>query len=131
MVGEDFGQIPEAIQSAYAVWLEHPNELTRQGLVVAISQSRLLLPLREQKTNAGNEMVQVTFTSRDGRRAILAFTSLESLTKFDPLARPLVKTSKDLALEALEQNYDGILLDINDEHKIALTLSDIASIATT
>jgi hypothetical protein len=126
---EDFGQIPESIQSAFTLWLEHPNELTRQGLLSALSQSRLLLPLREHKTHAGNEMVQVTFTSRDGRKALLAFTSIESLSKFDPIARPLTKTSKDLALEALEQNYDGIIIDINDEHKIALTLSDIASIA--
>ncbi|MFZ9308711.1 MAG: SseB family protein [Candidatus Nanopelagicales bacterium] len=129
MAVEDFGQIPESIQSAFALWLEHPNELTRQGLLSALSQSRLLLPLREHKTHTGNDMVQVTFTSKDGRKALLAFTSIESLSKFDPIARPFIKTSKDLALEALEQNYDGIIIDINDEHKIALTLSDIASIA--
>ena len=126
---EDDGQTPAHIKSARDVWMQHHNDVTRAGLVSAFAQSRLLVPLVSKKDADMCEMVQVTFQSNDGRKALLAFTSIADLQKFDVDARPLVKVPQALALEALEHNLDGIIIDIASEHRIALTLSEIASIA--
>lgn len=121
--------MPKNIQAALDLWTQHKNDVTRVGLVSAIGISRLLLALIEQRDGDLPEMVQVNFQSNDGRRALLAFTCIEQMNQFNPHARPLAKDSMSLALEALEQNYDGIIIDIASEHRIALTLTEIASIA--
>ena len=126
---EDTGQTPDQVQVARDIWLEHENTVTRAGLISAFAQSRFLVPLVANKNVDISEMVQVTFQSNDGRKACLAFTSVEDLQKFDENARPLIKLASALALETLEQNLDGIIVDIASEHRIALTLREIASIA--
>lgn len=126
---EDVGQTPDQIRIAREVWLQHDNTVTRAGLISAFAQSRLLVPLVSKKLGDISEMVQVTFQSNDGRKAYLAFTSIEELRKFDADARPFVKVTSALAFEALEHNLDGIIIDIASEHRIVLTLNEIASIA--
>lgn len=126
---EDTGQMPKNIQAALDLWSQNKNDVTRVGLVSALATSRLLVALVEQKDGELPEMVQVNFQSNDGRKALLAFTCIEQLHFFNVHARPLVKDSISLALEALEQNYDGLIIDIASEHRIALTLAEIASIA--
>lgn len=126
---EDTGQTPDQVRVARELWRQHENAITRAGLISAIAATRLLVPLVSKEIDDLTEMVQVTFHSNDGRKACLAFTSIEELHQFNSQARPFVKQSSTLAREVLEQNLDGIIIDISSDHRIALTLSEIASLA--
>lgn len=129
-MSEDFGQTPENLARAITFWKRDRNDIARSILIMSLAQSRLLLPLVEQKEEGSfPEMVQVTFKSKDGRCALLAFTSLAALLEFNQAARPLPKAAPEAALEALEKNFDGMIIDIASEHRIALNLSEIANIA--
>lgn len=129
MSSEDHGHAPEEILSSLKMWSLHRNHLTRAALVSSIANSRLLVPLVQQGAGVQSEMVQVTFQSNDGRTALLAFTSVDDLHQFNQSARPLPKRGSELALETLEKNLDGMIVDIASSHRFSLSITEVASIA--
>lgn len=129
MSSEDHGQAPEEIVASLEMWNLHRNDLTRAALVSSIANSRLLVPLVQQGTGVQPEMVQVTFQSNDGRTALLAFTSLDDLNQFNESARPFPKRGSELALETLEKNLDGMIVDIASSHRFSLSITEVASMA--
>src|SRR5262245_7009383 len=89
----------------------------------AVRNSRLLVPvvavlgdvevdaagLAREKTS---DMATVLLTGQDGRRALLAFTGLASLTAWRADARPVPCSAVDAARSAVQEGADALLLDV-------------------
>lgn len=78
----------------------------------------------------GDAMASVTFVANDGRRALLAFSSIAALRAWDPAARPLPQPGREIAASALEGGMDALILDIAGPARIALQGVELALAAS-
>ena len=115
--------------------LEGGDSATVLGMLQ--SGARLLVPIvavLDEADGSGadksSHMAAVSLLQEDGRRGLLAFTSLESMRAWDPAARPVPVPAPDAAAAALAEGADGVLVDIAGPVRFALdgdVLSDLAS----
>jgi hypothetical protein len=96
-----------------------------------IATSRLMTPLlavldeaedvpgglRQEKSS---HMASVSLISTDGRRGLLAFSSVRSMAAWDPAARGVPALGPKVAAAALEEGADAVLLDLGGPVRIAL-----------
>jgi len=81
-------------------------------------EDRLLVPVvaKVDSMNGDSEkdshMESVEFHSEDGRKALLAFTGIDSLELWDSQARPIPRASHIVAKSVLEQDFDALIIDI-------------------
>ncbi len=106
------------------------------AVAAAVRQERLLVPvvkapegsLPEDEADpcgTGDAMASVTFIAADGRRALLAFSSLSALQAWDPQARPLPQPGRDIAGSAVTGGLDALIIDIASEHRVALQAGEL------
>jgi hypothetical protein len=84
----------------------------------ALPEARVFVPIvpllgdvpAEGDKNA--DMAAVLMTGADGRQALLAFSSVATMTAWDPQARPVPVLGKDAALAALDEGASAVLLDL-------------------
>ena len=89
---------------------------------------RLLVPIvavldeadAETGADKSSHMASVSLVQADGRRGLLAFTGLESLARWDPVARPVPVTSHQVAAAALDEGADGVLVDLAGPVRFAI-----------
>lgn len=107
----------------------------------ALLDSRVLVPvvavlgdveydehgLAHDKTS---DMATVLMTGADGRRALLAFTSMETLRRWRPDARPVPVTFRDAARAAVQEQADAIVLDIAGPAAFAVESDDLRAAAS-
>lgn len=125
----DTGECPPLLAQALMVGMP-------LAVAAAVRRERLLVPvvkapdgsLAEDDTDpcgTGDAMASVTFVAADGRRAVLAFSSLETLREWDADARPLPQAGVEIAASALRAGLDALIVDIASPHRIALQGSDL------
>lgn len=109
-------------------------------VVDALAASRLLVPVvavldeaevadegvRRDKTS---HMATVSTTGRDGRRGLLAFSSVETMRRWDPSARPVPLTARRAAESALADGADALVLDIAGPVQFAIEAADLRALA--
>ena len=96
--------------------------------VAALCGARLLLPIVADGDESGDgpdpgrhaEMLAVLMTSASGARGVLAFTGLDALRAFDPLARPVLCTLDEVAAAAVEAGAEVIVVDVAGPHLLAI-----------
>lgn len=92
------------------------------AIVDAYRDARLLIPLVAEKGDEGvgptglvvdktQELSIVTVAAPDGRRVLPVFTSVETLRRWDPLARPVPADGRRTALAAAHDDTDLIVVD--------------------
>ncbi len=92
-------------------------------VLVALSQARLLVPVvallgAAEVDDAGlthdksADIATVLMRGRDGRTALLAFSSLSALTTWNSEARPVPVTVRDAAGSALQEGASALLIDV-------------------
>lgn len=95
-------------------------------VLAALAASRLLVPVvavsepsngatAAPNPTAGEKnthMATVTTIGRDGRRGLLAFTSVETLKRWDPRARPAPVPTRSAAEAALVDGADALVIDL-------------------
>lgn len=92
-------------------------------VLVALSRARLLVPVvallgETEVDDAGltrdksADIATVLMRGRDGRTALLAFTSLAALTTWNPQARPVTVTIRDAAGSALQEGAAALVVDV-------------------
>lgn len=112
------------------------------AVAAAVGQERLLVPVVKAPAGAlpeddadpcgtGEAMASVTFVSQDGRKALLAFSSLQALAAWNPEARPLPQRGRDIAASAVAGGLDALILDIASPDRIALQADDLRLAAGT
>ena len=89
---------------------------------------RLLVPIvsvldeADPQTGAdkSSHMASVSLIQDDGRRGLLAFTSIASLRSWDADARPVPVMCHDVAAAAVQEGADGVLVDIAGPVRFAI-----------
>jgi hypothetical protein len=71
-------------------------------------------------TDKSADMAAVLMTGKDGRTALLAFSSVAALEAWNPTARPVPVWGRDAVLAARDEGASAILLDLGSEHFVPL-----------
>ena len=108
--------------------------------VAALCQDRLLVPVVATATRLGEtvgglssdkeaEMSVVMLQAADGRRALLAFTGLDSLQAWQSEARPVAVTLDRAAQTAVAEGVAALLVDFAGPHPLVLEGDVLTSLA--
>lgn len=92
-------------------------------VINALAPSRLLVPVlavlgeveydeRGLAHDKSSDMATVLLTGADGRQALIAFTSTESLHRWNPEARPVPVPAHVAALSAVQEKAAALVIDI-------------------
>ncbi|MFF3247788.1 SseB family protein [Streptomyces sp. NPDC002870] len=117
---DDDGTADPRLTAALAAW--SADRTAQQPVLEALKDARLLVPvvaflgeveedengLRREKTS---DMAVPTLTAGD-RRALPAFTSVDSLARWDPHARPVAVPLHQALQAAAHEQADTLLLDV-------------------
>jgi hypothetical protein len=136
---DDDGDAPEVVRAALAAYDEAPEALHAQTLAL-LQETRVLVPvmavlgevehdengLAHDKTS---DMATVLVTGRDGRTALLAFTSTASLLAWNPEARPVAVELRKAALSAIQDGADALVVDIAGPVLFAVEGPELRSLA--
>lgn len=93
-------------------------------VLTALSDSRVLIPVvavaTETEKGVGgltkdknSEVAVPIMTGKDGRRGVLAFTSVDAVRRWRPDARPVPFTTQDACRAALEEGADALVVDVS------------------
>jgi len=113
---QDDGSTPKALAEVL------DRDLDKEALFSALSQSRLLIPLLaelgESGVGAHGETVDksadlgiVAVSTPDGKTAIPAFSSVAEMTAWNSGARPVPVESAKLAIAAISEGHDRVILN--------------------
>ena len=80
-------------------------------------------------TDKSSDMAVVLLTGADGRQALLAFSGLDTLRRWQPDARPMPTTPQLAATAALQENAAAIVLDIAGPAPAVLESDDLHHLA--
>lgn len=119
---DDDGSADPSVTAALAAYDADPGS-RRTAALAALQDSRVLVPvlavlgeveydekgLAHDKTS---DMATVLLTGRDGRTALLAFTSSSALQAWNPEARPVAVELRKAALSAIQDGADALLVDV-------------------
>ncbi len=106
------------------VLADHRAGLASSGSVLEVLQStRLLVPvvavLGEVETDEqglahdkSSDMAAVLVQASDGSTGLLAFSSLETMARWDPQARPVPVTAATAATAAVQDGAEALLVDL-------------------
>jgi len=135
--GDDGSADPELAGVLHGWWT---GQATGYDVVDLLSTHRLMVPvvavadevdetddgLRHEKSS---HMATVTLIQPDGRRGLLAFTSMESLAAWDPQARGIPAGARRVAEAAKQEGADAVLLDVAGPVLYALTEPALTAVA--
>jgi len=76
-------------------------------------------------TDKSADMAVVLMTGKDGRKALLAFTSVAVLEAWNPTARPVPVWGRDAVLAARDEGASAILLDLGTDHFVPFELDRV------
>lgn len=119
---DDDGAAAPGVAAALAAYDAQPAA-GHLAALAALQDSRVLVPVvavltevehdeRGLAREKDSEMAAVLLTGRDGRRALLAFTSTETLRAWNPDARPVAVTLRDAVRSALHDGADALVVDV-------------------
>jgi hypothetical protein len=117
---DDTGAPDPALAAALSAYAADPAR--EPEVLAALAEARLLVPviatLGEAETgpeglvrDKSADMATVLMRWEGGRTALLAFTGLEALHRWDPEARPVPVTARTAALAALQDGAEALLID--------------------
>ncbi len=76
-----------------------------------------------------SDMAAVLITGRDGRTALLSFTSVAAMAAWDPRARPVAVSARQAARAALQDGADALVVDIAGPVLFAVDGADLRDLA--
>ncbi|MDH6109520.1 hypothetical protein P3T36_000291 [Kitasatospora sp. MAP12-15] len=119
---DDDGSADPALAGALTAWSHERSATAELALLAALPAARLMVPivalLGEVETDAQglkhektSDMAVPVIEAADGRRALPAFTSLESLARWRADARPAPVAAPQAVLAAYSERADVLLID--------------------
>lgn len=105
------------------------------AILGALCRARVLVPVvallgeTPAEGDKDADMAAVFMTGVDGRTALLAFSSLEAMKVWDPLARPVPILARDAARAALDEDAAALLLDIGSPSFTVVETEDLGHLA--
>lgn len=122
----DDGSAGAALVAALAAYDADPDG-SHADVLAVLQHARLLVPVvallgesehdvlpdgREVVRDKTSDMATVLVQGRDGRTALLAFTSTATMRQWDPQARPVPVTAATAAQAALQDGAAALVLDM-------------------
>jgi hypothetical protein len=118
----DDGSAPPSVAAALAAYDADPAT-GHPAALAELQDSRLLVPVVAtlgdvahdadgRAHDKSSDMAAVLVTGRDGRTALLAFTSTASMRDWDPDARPVSVPTRQAARAALQDGADALVVDL-------------------
>lgn len=104
-------------------------------VVGALAGARVFVPvvalLGEAPTEGDKnaEMAAVLMTGADGRRALLAFSSVATMAAWDPQARPVPVLGAEAARAAISEQASAMLLDLAGPGFTVVETGDVEHLA--
>ncbi len=118
----DDGTADPAVTAALAAYDRDPRS-THAATLAVLQHSRVLVPVmavlgeveyddRGLAHDKTSDMATVLITGRDGRTALLSFTSTGSLGAWNAEARPVAVELRLAARSAIQDGADALLIDV-------------------
>lgn len=92
---------------------------TPEELAEALQQGRVIVAvvavadeIDDDGSDKSSHMSVVSMVAADGRRGLLAFSGLDSLTAWNPEARPVPVSGRDAARAAVDDGCEALVLDV-------------------
>lgn len=133
----DDGSADPAVAAALAAYAG--GESDHATALEALRHSRLLVPVvavlgSVEHVDAAvrekdSDMATVLLTRPDGRRGLLAFTSVDALAAWDPEARPVPVTAATAARAALQERADALVVDVAGPARFVVSGDDLDGVA--
>jgi hypothetical protein len=136
----DDGSAPEALMAALRRF--RSGDGGQGDVVAAFARSRLLIPLLAELGDGGaevgahglavdksQELSIVTVEGPDGRRVLPVFASVEAMSRWNPLARPVPADGVRVALAAADDGTDLVVLDPGSESEFVLRRPAVWAVA--
>jgi hypothetical protein len=136
---DDDGSADADVATALAAYDADPQAGHRAALA-ALQDSRLLVPVvatlgeveydeRGLAHDKTSDMAAVLITGRDGRTALLSFTSTASLQAWNADARPVGVPARQAARAALQDGADALVVDLAGPVLFAVEGQDLRDLA--
>ena len=136
---DDDGSARAGVAAALAAYDAEP-EVLHAATLALLQDTRVLVPvmavlgeveydengLAHDKTS---DMATVLITGRDGRTALLSFTSTEALAAWNAEARPVAVELRKAALSAIQDGADALVLDIAGPVLFAVEGAELQALA--
>ncbi len=138
---DDDGSADPAIVAALTAFATDSNNTDAYlAAAVALANGRLLVPVvavlgeieydeHGHARDKSSDMAAVLMTGTDGRRALLAFTSVDTLRAWRQDARPVPVSTPHAAATAVAEGAAALMVDIAGPVPIALEGEILATIA--
>jgi hypothetical protein len=118
---DDTGEPDPALSAALSAYAADPAR--EPEVLAALPAARLLVPVVAELGvyevgpdglvhDKSADMATVLMRGADGRLALLAFTGLEAMHRWDPDARPVPVPAPTAALAAMQDGADALLIDV-------------------
>jgi hypothetical protein len=135
---DDDGTAPPHLIAAITTFKQ--TGATEEVVVDALRTSRLLIPLVAHLGEAGEnehgqlvdktqELSIVTVVGPDGRTVMPAFTSVDAMRAWNPTARPIPAEAARVALAAVSEGTDIVILDPRSPTEFAVRRPALAALA--
>lgn len=103
-------------------------------VLALVSSTRLLVPVkavaaRPDEGDRDTDISAVLMRGRDGRLALLAFTGLDTLRRWDQDTRPVPTSGADAARAALAQGAGALLVDLAGPVPFVVEAAELAELA--
>ena len=133
---DDGSADPEVVAALAAYDASPADPAAYAAALVAVQESRILVPvvalLGEVELGEDGlardksaDMAAVLITGRDGRQALLGFTSMQTMQAWQPDARPVPVVALLAAQSALDEGASALVLDIAGPHLLAVEEPDL------
>lgn len=126
--------------SADAALAEALAQRDQGAILAAVTKARLLVPVvamlgeveydeRGLAHDKTSDMAVALLQGQDGRNALLAFTSTESLHRWSPEARPMPALAQLVATAAIQEGAAAIVIDVAGPAPAIIETEDVRRVA--
>ena len=137
MTRPDDGAANPVLALALRQWQADPAPAARARVLAALPGARLFVGVTATATGreptglraeSGADLSVVSVVAPDGRRALVALSSLAELARWEPTLRPVALTAPRLCAGALSDGAEAVLLDPAGAH-LTLSGTELAELA--
>jgi hypothetical protein len=130
----DTGDADPAVAAALAAYTA--GQADQDAVLSAVAASRLLVPVVAVLAEAGEdggdkqtEMALPTLIGNDGRKAVIAFTSVATMRRWRPDARPVPVPAVRLWPAVAAERADAVVIDVAGPVQLVIEGALLASLA--
>lgn len=120
---------PDGGHAAVLAVLQHARLLVPVVAVLGEVEHEVLPDGREVARDKSSDMATVLLQGRDGRTALLAFTSTAAMQRWDRAARPVPVTAATAAQAALQDGAAAVVVDVAGPVRFVVSDDDLRELA--